>query len=195
MSQDDQKFAQLLATDLEKNFALFLSTYRGDIFASARRWTRNDHDAEDVVQETFIRAFHALKGYRREKIVALPLKPWLFTIARNSFLNMLRSRNRRVVVQHLDGGALLDIEIDSEERPERIVESEEQRQEMLVLIARLPPQYGEVLLLHYFEDQKIEEIANRLDKPPGTIKSDLYRGRGLLREIIIKAKALDEEVQ
>lgn len=190
MSQDEERLAQLLAADLDGNIELLVETFEKRIVARAMQWTRNnDHDAQDVAQDTFLRAYRALRGYSATSICELPLWSWLHTIALHAFLNMKRDRAKHASVQYFDYQALPEVEIDSQEWPENVVESEEQRQEMLTLITALP-RYREVLWLHYFDDRGLEEIATLLNKPIGTIKSDLYRGRKLLREAMMKS--LDE---
>lgn len=123
--------------------------------------------AEDAVQETFLRAFRHQDGFRGESSV----KTWITRIAINVCKDMLTDPWAR----HRSGEDLPD-----EATPESDISSED-RYVISGKIANLPPKYKEVILLHYYQELKLSEIAEILGESESTIKTRLKRARDMLR--------------
>ncbi|WP_439658481.1 RNA polymerase sigma factor [Lentzea sp. HUAS TT2] len=131
-------------------------------------------DAEDVVQATFIKAWHGRESFDPAKGSLLV---WLLTIARRRAIDVLRSRTRDeqvVKVLHSTGGTAPGEPV----RPDRVVD----RLVMLEAIGELPPQQQRVLLLAFYDDLTHEQIATTTGIPLGTVKSHLRRGMARLRQ-------------
>lgn len=126
-------------------------------------------DAEDAVQETWIRAVRKLGGFRWESA----LRTWLCSIALNQAREILRRRGRAPVSELPEG-------LELPARPAR----DGERIDLERAIARLPDGYRSVLVLHDIEGFTHEEIAAALGVSPGTAKSQLARGRRALREAV-----------
>jgi RNA polymerase sigma-70 factor (ECF subfamily) len=132
------------------------------------RWlTGNDHDAEDIVQESFLRAFAAADAFRGRDP-----RPWLLAIVRNTSMNFLRKRRTERAVEWRDG---LPEPVDGGPSPER-------RLQIRKAIASLPEDYRETLVLREFEGFSYKEIAEATNAPIGTVMSRLSRARALLVE-------------
>ncbi len=125
-------------------------------FNLARWLTRNDHDAEDVVQDAMLRAYRHFEGLRGEA------RPWLLAIVRNACFSWMQ-RNRPAEL-------LLARELD--------------RRMLNEAIAALPLQFREVLILRELEDLSYREIARIANVPIGTVMSRLARARRLLAESV-----------
>jgi RNA polymerase sigma-70 factor (ECF subfamily) len=139
------------------------------------RWlTRNDHDAQDVVQEAVLRAYRFFDGLRGEA------KPWLLSIVRNSFLTWLHI-NRPADTVGLDDG-LVDLIPTEEDGPEVLAARNFDRRMLNEAIAALPLQFREALILRELEDLSYKDIARITDVPIGTVMSRLARARRLLAE-------------
>lgn len=123
--------------------------------------------AEDAVQETFLRAFRHQDGFRGESSV----KTWITRIAINVCKDMLTDPWAR----HRSDG-----ELPVEATPEPSFSSED-RYVISGKIANLPPKYKEVILLHYYQELKLSEIAEILGESEATIKTRLKRARDMLR--------------
>jgi RNA polymerase sigma-70 factor, ECF subfamily len=136
------------------------------------RWlTRNDHDAEDVLQDAMLRAYRFFGGLRGEP------RPWLLAIVRNACFAWLRT-NRPAELAAAD-----DREQESESPgPEALVASQLNRQRVNEAIAALPLPFREALVLRELEDLSYRDIARIADIPIGTVMSRLARARRLLAE-------------
>jgi RNA polymerase sigma-70 factor (ECF subfamily) len=178
----DEQMTALLAQDLEDYFQRFVEAYQQRLFGFVIRRVSNAQDAEDIVQEAFLRAYHALADYPPERIVALKVTPWLFKIALNiCYRHMGRNGLALTPLDDSDESPYLDIEGDSEEQPEIALEDAERRRELNAQLAELPEHYREALTCYYFEDLSYPEIAELLNRPVGTVKSHIHRGTRLLR--------------
>jgi RNA polymerase sigma-70 factor, ECF subfamily len=150
------------------------------------RWlTRNDHDAEDVVQDAFLRAFRFLDSLREADA-----RPWLLTIVRNTAYTWLR-KNRPGEVVAIDDVSLLPGDAESaghaspvETNPEVILLQAANRKLVNRALEELPVAFREVLVMRELEDMSYKEIAAVAGIPLGTVMSRLSRGRELLRQAL-----------
>jgi RNA polymerase sigma-70 factor (ECF subfamily) len=143
--------------------------------------TQNRTDAEDLVQETYVRAIRAMGRLRDDSNV----KGWLFTILRNIWLNELRQRRKapESVDVETDGrtSSLVD---ESTESPHDVYVGKLERCKVRHAIQQLPEEAREVILLREWEGLSYQEIATVLDCPVGTVMSRLARGRSKLRDLL-----------
>lgn len=152
-----------------------------DVYRFARSLTRDEADAEDVVQETYLRAFRSWTTFQ----TGTDIKRWLFTIARNVFLRS-REKGKREVTLDDDGAAAVDAAQAAETWVRKgldpILASAELAPAIQEAIAELPETFQSVVVLVDLEDQSYEEAAEVLEIPVGTVRSRLFRGRRLLQE-------------
>ncbi len=127
---------------------------------------RNTHVAEDIVSDTFLKALKNISKYKNGFFQA-----WLFTIARNTVISYYR-KNSREILYNYDN----DTERPDPETVEDIVTAKESRAELLNIVASLPQNQQDALLLRYTGDLKIKEIACILNKSEGAVKLLLHRG-------------------
>jgi RNA polymerase sigma-70 factor (ECF subfamily) len=143
---------------------------------------RNPAEAEDLVQETYLRAIQAFERLRPNS----NLKSWLFTILRNIRLNQVRdglSKPRIVEMDEPTEGPREFEDKSSKDRPFLYVTKVKQSV-VRKAIEALPDAYREVIILREFEELSYEEIAQVLDCPPGTVMSRLSRARKKLKELL-----------
>jgi len=163
--------------------ALVESHYRR-IYSLVYRMVRSEPDAADLTQEVFVRAYRALPRLRIDGAQVA----WLRRIATNLSLDFLRRRSAAPTLSSLDArpseesDVLLSWDIaDPRGEPERLFASKERLSVLHRAIDTLPDDYRSVIVLHHIEEMRVEEIADALGVPPGTIKSRLSRARRALR--------------
>jgi len=148
---------------------------------------RNEQDAEDMTQETFILACRALPRYELRK--GISFEAWLYRIA----VNCCRSRMRRKWYQVLPWPSPApDVAAQPEQRPDRQVMRDEHRDEILQAIDTLNEKHRLVVILRYYTGLSNEEIARTLDIPSGTVRSRLHTARQRLRSLLAENEELQE---
>lgn len=184
MNTDQIDLRMHLANDLQRGFESLVATYQHQLYAFLLRRLGNPQEAEDTVQETFLQAYYTLKRYPVERIQALALRAWLYKIASNVQVNVLRrSTPPSVPLETVDG--TLEVEPEEEtDQPERVLEELELRQELETLIGRLPRQCAETVTLYYFGQLSYQEIAYVLNCSPDTARSYRHRGIQYLRKAL-----------
>lgn len=151
------------------------------LYSYALVLTRNRTEAEDLVQETYVRAIRAMARLRAESNV----KSWLFTILRNIWLNQLRQRRTAPQVVEMDvDGSNIGIRVETSADPYSLYVSEMDRLQVRGAIQQLPAEFREIILLREYEELSYQEIASILDCPVGTVMSRLARARTKLRTLL-----------
>jgi RNA polymerase sigma-70 factor, ECF subfamily len=163
----------------------------GPLYGFAMSLTRNPIDAEDLVQETCLRA---LKGLAQNGIKSDP-KVWLFTILRNAWINQWRRRARGpefvlLGKSRADGAPLQEWLSDERERPDDHFERNVESGKIRGAISGLPEVFREVVVLRYFEGFSYRQIASILGCPAGTVMSRLNRAKAELRSILDEKNTL-----
>ena len=171
----DDDLVERLAKNLDDAFEDLVVAAQHFVFGVALRLTLNRHDAEDVAQEALVRAYRALSTYDAERIRGIRLHPWLARITLNVQRN--RTRRRRDVVTGVPESAT-----PAGEGPEAMAEASDARTSCAAHVAALPEPYRVVVTLRHIEGLSYAEVAAALDKPVGTVKAQVHRAIGLLRE-------------
>jgi RNA polymerase sigma-70 factor (ECF subfamily) len=184
----DEELKKLLASNLPKYFELLMLAYASKLIAFVS-WNGNPDCAEDIVQETFIKAYNALAKSSVEQIRSMNIRPWLYAIARNLSSNY-RTRYTRfssISTDTQEGRDLLEkIENGQYPSPDGEVEQKEAYSELYLCISRLPDRFRLPVLLHYISDLKYQEVAEILQQPFDTVKSNGLRGLKKLRNMMGK---------
>jgi RNA polymerase sigma-70 factor (ECF subfamily) len=150
------------------------------LYSLAYRLLGAREEAEEAVQEIFLRVYRGLPRFR----LGRRFHPWLYTIA----LNYLRSQRRRKIRRRGFGTRPLEeaLDVPAAERPEAdpasAVERADAERLAQAALERLPPRYREVFVLRQIEGLAVRDVAEILDLPEGTVKTFLHRGRALLIE-------------
>jgi RNA polymerase sigma-70 factor (ECF subfamily) len=148
------------------------------LFNLAMYLTRNRTQADDLVQETYLRAFRF--AHRFEP--GTNLRAWLFQILRNTFLTFYRLRAREPALAE-DGVPDWDTPI-FHDAPEENAAGVESHTDLERALSRLPAEFRMVLLLAEVEGMPLEDVARIMDCPVGTVKSRIFRGKERLRELL-----------
>jgi RNA polymerase sigma-70 factor (ECF subfamily) len=155
-------------------FGELVTRYQTGVFNVCYRVLSERREAEDLAQESFIRAYERLDTFDLER----PFGPWIRRVAANLCLNHVSARPA--------ASAELDEERDADdaERPEAAYEVRERSEQIRRALAALPPQYRLVIELRHYQDMSYDEIAASMGIPLSDVKSHLFRARKLLAEKI-----------
>jgi len=168
-------------------FEEVLLPHRDAAYNLARWLTRNDDDAQDLVQEAYLRAFRFFKGFH-----GTDGRPWLLTIVRNTFYTWSKLNT---AARSLDfDEALFALESDRPD-PETAQAINTQKQQVAQAIEQLPSEFREVIVLRELEELSYKEIADITGVPIGTVMSRLARARNKLRLSLVGASSIQEKEQ
>lgn len=142
---------------------------------------RNEQDAEDMTQETFIRAFRALPRYEIRE--GISFEAWLYRIAVNRCRSRMRRKWYQVLPWPTPGPQVI---ANSDEQPDHLVLQGERRSEMLEAIDSLGDKHRLVVILRYYAGFSNEEIAHVLNIPSGTVRSRLHTARQRLKRLLVE---------
>ena len=147
----------------------------------ARWMTQNDHDAEDILQESLIKALRSASNIR-----GTDARPWLLAIVRNTALTFLSRGKPKLETEWTDSA---ELSADRASDPERSLLERSRRDRVRTAIANLPPEFREALVLRELEDLSYKEIGFVLKIPMGTVMSRISRARALLaRDLLMGGK-------
>ena len=181
---DEELVARSQRGDVE-SFNQLILRWERPIYALAYRVIGREEDARDVAQETFLRAFRALKGFKGQA----KFSSWLYRITLNLCRDWIRRERRTPVVQAPEGVDV--IELAGEDTPSETVEELVSRHELGRAVAKamsqLPEEQRTAIILKEYHGLTFQEIADLLDCPLSTVKTRLYQGLTVLRKQLREA--------
>ena len=172
----------------QETFMTDVDPYLDSLYSTALRLTKKPADAQDLVQESLLKAYKAYERFES----GTNLKAWLFRILTNSYINIYRYKKRRprevdvddqdtmFLYHKLRGSQAADISDSSEEDFLKTITDTD----ISTALEELPEQYREVVLLSDVEGLSYAQIAEMLEIPPGTVMSRLHRGRKALQKAL-----------
>jgi RNA polymerase sigma-70 factor, ECF subfamily len=188
----DQEVVLIARAGREAAYRELIRRYERPVFALLFRMVRDRELAEDLAQETFIKALNAIESYRPE----FKFSSWIFKIANNAAIDHLRRRELDTL--SLDGSPHAEtpeqmqataLQIGArQESPLDTVEAKELGGAIEQAIAQLRPEYRSCILLRHVEGRAYEEIAEILSLPLGTVKTYIHRARNELRQTLAHLK-------
>jgi len=185
-----------LARDLDGSFEALVLAHQDRLYSIALRMLGDLHDAEEAAQDALVRAYRALSGYDRARILELRLRPWLATIV----LNLCRTRlSRRPAAGQAALSLDLELPGDLEPRaeeahgPAATAAARDAAHDWARLLMTLPPAYRSAVVLRHVDGLSYPELAAALDRPEGTVKAQVHRGLALLRTAFEAARLHERE--
>ena len=161
------------ASGCRESFDSLVDLHYEAVYAHAYRILRNGDDASDATQTTFVKALRSIAEFD----VTRPMRPWLYRICGNVCIDVARGRHRSN--ESIDKHAYM---LESNDDLVGSAEQNDLREKILRAIMNLPEKYRRILILRHYEQMAVEEIAEALDAPEGTIKSWLFRARAMLKK-------------
>jgi len=165
------------AKSMAKRFEAAAMPYMDAVYRSAYRMLGNESGAQDLVQDTYLRAYRFFDRFRE----GTDCRAWLHTIMRNTLINKVNSERRQPQTIPLSKMEECGMELEISINPEDRIYGELVDHDIIAAIDELPDVFRAVFLLSYVEGFSYKEIADRLGCPIGTVMSRLHRGRKLLR--------------
>jgi RNA polymerase sigma-70 factor, ECF subfamily len=176
-----KRIKQVLKGD-QNAFGEIVEMYKDKVFQISYRMLGNRHEAEDIVQEAFIRAYVNIQRYNLE----LKFSTWLYRITTNLCIDRIRKKKPDYYldaeVKGTEGLTMYSQVPSKTTLPEDDVESLELQDTIQKEIMKLPEKYRSVIVLKYIEELSLKEISEILEMPLGTVKTRIHRGRETLRK-------------
>jgi RNA polymerase sigma-70 factor (ECF subfamily) len=188
MAPDERQLIEEAKNGDEGSFEALIKSCRRKAWNIAFRYMRNENDAMDALQESFIKIYKNLKGFKGDS----RFDTWVHRITVNTCKDMLRKNEKYKLNDSLyadgdDGEYMRDFP-DSTPGPEDAVMTSELASELLVCVDRLPTDHREVIILRDIRNLSYEEISEISGASLGTVKSRISRARGNLRRIWLEQK-------
>lgn len=185
MTREDELHIISRVLDGDTNaFSALVTEHQSLVYNLALRTLGNAHDAEDMAQEAFIRAYSSLDKFRGDSKFSV----WLYRLTSNICIDFLRSKNRRPTSSLTAMGENNEAEeipiIDEKSSPQTILETREMRESLNRGLDTLSYEYREILILREIEGLSYDEIAEKLKIEAGTVKSRIFRARKKLCEFL-----------
>lgn len=179
-AEDEAIIRDVLAGNVNA-FASLERKYRRIVTFLIRKMIRDDEDVNDLVQDSFVKAFQALPSFQFE----YPFSRWLYKIASNRCIDHLRRKRFAMTsidapVRGKDGGEFYLEPEDKGPTPDVTLLAKERVLLLREALASIPERYREVIRLRHDEELEYQEIADRLGQPLGTVKANLFRARKML---------------
>jgi len=185
----DSELARRIVGRDTSAFEMLMRRHNRLLYRTARGILRDDHEAEDCVQEAYLQAYRSMGSFREEA----KLSTWLVRIVINFALEKLRRRKREEGTVALDNVVDLEQHLDTmsammsePERPDAAASRHELRKLLESKIDRLPDSFRTVFILRALEELSVEETALCLGVPEATVRSRFFRARSQLREAIAR---------
>lgn len=171
---EEKRLVKMLKRGNQEAYYELVSLYGNKLLRTSFLMVKDQAEAEDIVQETFIKVFKYIKGFKGES----SLYTWIYRISQNIIKDRFKSK---IYTVPYEDNEIVDFKI-----PEEIIINNIDREILKAELDNLNFIYKQVLVLFYFNDLSIKDISQILDEKEGTIKSKLSRGRVLLKEALEK---------
>ena len=183
-SEQDRALVEQALGGQQAAYEALVAKYQKALYHHIYRMVRKKAEIDDLVQESFIKAFAALPSYSTQ----YAFSTWLYKIATNHTIDYLRKKKLPTFsidkpVQTKDGA--LEYEVpDVTYRPDRHIVQDQRRDLIQEAIDALPPKYYRVIVMRHQQEKSYDEIARELDLPLGTVKAHIFRARELLNKYL-----------
>lgn len=193
MHSVETRLAKLARAGDREAFEELVQLYKDKIYHLAYRMLGNRQEAEDAVQETFLRVFMNLERYDEQQ----KFSTWIFRIGTNLCIDRLRKKKPNYSLDaelpEGEGGDWYSMLPSEDATPEDQVILSETQQQIRRAIEAMPEKYKSVVILRYLQDLSLQEIGDVLDMPVTTVKTRVHRGREFLRQQLDKLDKPDSK--
>jgi RNA polymerase sigma factor (sigma-70 family) len=174
MQEETQWVQEVLAGD-KQIYAHIINKYKNPLYATILRMTKNPHDAQDLVQEAFIKVYQQLVKYDNTG----SFSSWLYRVAINHCMDEFRKKRYKMKQVEIDEGTVVNPDY-----PEVIFLKKEKSRQVERLIATLPEDERMIILLRYVNELSYQEISELVEAPLSTVRNKLHRAKKKMRETV-----------
>ena len=181
----DQEIIDSVKRGNDSDYSIIVDKYKNKAFSMLKRMLKNEYDAEEVLQDCFLKAYNSLNSFKGEA----KFSTWFYRIVYNTALTRLSSKKRKTesemtsVEDHFN----LESEYGSDE-----IEQNDLNEFIHDLIGKLPERYGTVITMFYLNEMSIDEISEAMEISVSNAKVILHRSRNSLRDLILKNRLAEE---
>tara|TARA_Y100001970_G_C14136377_1_gene804491 strand:+ start:273 stop:830 length:558 start_codon:yes stop_codon:yes gene_type:complete len=177
---EDREIVEKIISGSIDDYSILVEKYQVRIINLCYRYTKNYHDAEEVSQEAFVRAYKSLKTFRFDS----KFYSWIHRIAVNCSLNYINSKEKVKEKETINDDSGLNSTRISDDNPDDYYNLEELSTQINNVFNKLPKDLQEIVSLSDIEGLSYEEISNKIKIPVGTVRSRLHRAREILLKVI-----------
>jgi len=181
----DQEILDSVKLGNQSDYAIIVDRYKNKAFSMLKRMLRNEQDAEEVLQDCFIKAYNSLNSFKGEA----KFSTWFYRIVYNTTLTRLSSKKRITenemssIEDHFDLKSDYDFKLPEINDMSEFVKN---------LVNQLPERHSAIINLFYLEEMSCEEISKVMNISVSNVKVMLYRSRGALKDLILKKNLVEE---
>jgi len=169
----------------QADYAIIIDRYKNKAFSLIKRILKNEMDAEEVLQDCFLKAYNSLSSFREEA----KFSTWFYRIVYNTTISKVSARKRKIENEMSSLEDHFNIESSDDFR---ITEDSDLSAFISIILEKLPPSYSSVLNLFYLNEMSCEEISEVMNVSVPNVKVMLHRSRNALRDLIIKNDLIKE---
>ncbi|MGA7837134.1 MAG: sigma-70 family RNA polymerase sigma factor [Ignavibacteriaceae bacterium] len=169
----------------QSDYAIIIDRYKNKAFSLVKRMLKNEMDAEEVLQDCFIKAYDSLDNFRQES----KFSTWFYRIVYNTTLTKLSGKKRKIEMEMSSVEDHFDLESDYDFK---VSEKKDMAEFINTMVEKLPLKYASVITMFYINDMSCEEISEALNTSIANVKVLLYRSRNALKDIMVKNNFAEE---
>lgn len=177
MLETDEQLAIAVQKGNSEKFGELIERYEAKLLRYARKFLLDPEDAQDIVQDTFIKAYENLQSFD----VSRRFSPWIYRIAHNEFVNALKKRESRKTIFTIDFDTLFP-HLQAADTADSAALERDTRETLEKYLDHLDTKYREPVILYYLESMDYQEIADILHIPVSTVGVRLARARAILKK-------------
>jgi len=181
----DQEIIDSVRKGNESDYSIIINRYKNKAFSMLTRMLKNEFDAEEVLQDCFLKAYNSLSSFKGEA----KFSTWFYRIVYNSALTKLSSQKRKIEAEmtSVEDHFNLVSEYNSVD-----IEKKDINELVHKIINKLPEKYSAIITMFYLNEMSIEEISEVMQITVSNVKVMLHRSRNLLRDLVLKSKLAEE---
>ena len=181
----DQEIIDSVRKGNSSDYSILVNRYKNKAFSMLKRMINNEFEAEEVLQDSFMKAYSSLSSFKGES----KFSTWFYRIVYNSALTKLSSQKRKTESQMTSVEDHFDLESDY--KPDEI-ERTDVNNLIQNIISKLPEKYSAIITMFYLNEMSIEEISEVMGLSVSNVKVMLHRSRNSLRDFIVKNNLAEE---